>query len=248
MNEALDPSEGLSSGGPTPASATPGAATITRREVAAELGVDERTVRRMAEDGRLTAVMGPDGVRRFHAEQVREVTIQRRVSSSLTVESHEAEVAATLYALFDEGVHPADAVQRARLHPRVVREMHREWAEMRGGMFVPEKQLMEMCACFGLPTPIRRPEDLVEGLQRNWPTGVCSRCNTDEPTLCVACVAVIKVLDAKRQAVEREMERQARGTEMARASMKEGLFARRKMRARRNETGDDRGKGSDSQK
>jgi excisionase family DNA binding protein len=114
--------------------ATGGAATLSRREAAAALGVDERTVRRMVDDGRLTPVHDTGGARRFRAEQIREVTLHRRVSETLTVaDTQEGEIAATLFALFDEGVHPVEAVKRLRLRPADVSATYKQWAELRGG-------------------------------------------------------------------------------------------------------------------
>jgi len=138
------------------ADATPDAATLDKREAAAALAVDERTVRRMADDGRLTPVLGADGRRRHYAEQVRQVTTQRRVSETITVEeTREGETAAALMSLFDDDVHPVEAIKRLRLPPAVVTKYYREWAELRGGMFVSETQLREICARVQTSFPLR---------------------------------------------------------------------------------------------
>jgi hypothetical protein len=93
-----------------------------------------------------------------------------------------------------------------------------------------------MVARFFLSTPLQSPEHLVSELERNWPTGTCTRCDMEAPTLCVACVAALKVREAKRLAVEKEMKMHARVSELSQAKMTEGLFARRKMRAQQRET------------
>jgi hypothetical protein len=225
--------------------ATPGATTLSRVETAKAIQVDESTVRRMAKDGRLTPVRGPGGVTRFRAEQVREVTIQRSVSSSVSVsDTSEGEIAATLFELFDDGVGPADAVKRLRLPPRTVSAIFHEWAELRGGMFVPEGQLREMVARFGLSTPVRGPAHLVEQLKRVWPTGVCTECGIDSPTLCVACLATLKERAVKRMAVEREIKMREREIETGMQFTPEGHLARgNAWRARRSASGDTGGGG-----
>ena len=223
--------------------ATPGATTLSRLETAKAIQVDESTVRRMAKDGRLTPVPGPGGATRFRAEQVREVTIQRRVSSSVSVsDTSEGEIAATLFELFDEGVGPADAVKRLRLAPRTVSAIFHEWADLRGGMFLPEGQLREMVARFGLSTPVRSPAHLVEQLKRAWPSGVCTECGIDSATLCVACLATLKERAAKRMAVERELKMREREIETGMQFTPEGHLARgNAWRARRREAGGDDG-------
>lgn len=212
---------------------------LSRLETAKAIQVDESTVRRMAKDGRLTPVRGPGGNTRFRAEQVREVTIQRRVSSSVSVgDTSEGEIAATLFELFDEGVDPADAVKRLRLPPRAVSATFHEWAELRGGMFLPEGQLREMIARFGLSTPVRGPGHLVEQLKRVWPSGVCTECGIESATMCIACLATVKERAVKRMAIERELKMREREIETGMLYSPEGHIARGKAwRARRREAG-----------
>jgi excisionase family DNA binding protein len=243
MSDPLDPSETRGAAvltGGEPADAAPDAATLSKREAAAVLQVDERTVRRMAEDGRLTPVQGAGGTRRFRAEQVREVTVQRRVSETLTVaESQEGETAAVLFELFDEGVHPVDAVKRLRLRPAEVTAIYRQWAELRGGMFVPEAQMREMVARFFLSTPIRDAAHLVKELHRMWPKQACSECEAEQPTLCVGCAERLTVRAAQRRAAEERARRELQLFERSLGDL-EGPFrhARTRSAAASRPTGD----------
>jgi excisionase family DNA binding protein len=200
--------------------ATPDAATLSRREAAEVLGVDERTVRRMAADGRLTTVLGTGGSRRFRAEEVREITIHRRVSNTLTLgDSAAGETAATLFTLFDQGVHPVEAVKRLRLDPRAVSAFYREWAELRGGLFIPERVLREMTARFHLSAPLRDASHLLKDLERMWPKARCTECGQEEPTTCAECTARISVEAARQRAVAERVQRETRSLERAMARL-----------------------------
>jgi len=215
---------------PEAGDATPDAATLTRHEAADALGVDERTVRRMASDGRLTPIAGPDGARRFRAEQVREVTIQRRVSNTVSLgEYQDGETAATLFGLFDDGVHPVDAVKRLRLPPRAVAALYGEWAELRGGMFVPEKELRQVSARFELSAPLRDAAHLFKELERVWPHR-CSECQMDAPAVCLACAARIAVERARKRAADEQVKRELRRFEREIGEL-EGPFAHRRKRS-----------------
>ena len=106
------------------------------------------------------------------------MTVQRRVSNVLAMdECQGGKLAAEIFTLFDEGVHPVDAVKRLRLRPADVTVAYRQWAE-RGGMLVPETQVREMCARFMLTTPVRDAVELVKYLVRAWPKGTCAACET----------------------------------------------------------------------
>jgi hypothetical protein len=193
----------------------------------------------MARDGRLTPVAAPDGTMRFRVEQVREITVQRRVSSTVGEgDASEGELAASLFELFDDGVEPADAVKRMRIPPRIVSAMFREWADLRGGMFVPEAQLRELIARFGLSTPLRGAPHLVEQLKRVWPNQMCTECGLESATVCVPCLASLKERDAKRMAVERELKLREREIDAGMQLAPEGHLARgNAWRARRRAAG-----------
>ena len=188
-----------------------GSATISRREAAKVLGVDERTVRRMAQDGRLKPVAQPGGTLRFLAEEVREVTVHRRVANRVTVgEPEDGELAAELFVLFDEGAGPVEAVKRLRVPPRVVSDVYRQWVELRGGIFVLEKSVQELCAQLPIEAPLRDGEHLVKAILRAWPGDKCTECKREVPEVCVACARTISIADAQKRELAAQLERQKR--------------------------------------
>jgi hypothetical protein len=116
-------------------------------------------------------------------------------------------------ALFDDGVHPVEAIKRLRLPPAVVTKCYREWAELRGGMFVPEMQLREICARAQTSFPLRDAAHLAKEIARAWPKGngpaVCE-CGLEPAKVCHGCAAGLAVQAARRRAVEEKEERERR--------------------------------------
>src|SRR5688572_9826637 len=85
---------------------------LKRRETARVVGVSETTVRRWADRGVLTPIVGPDGVHRYRAGEVRELTVRKVKLGPLAPDEYDGAAAATVFRLLDDGVHPIDIVKR----------------------------------------------------------------------------------------------------------------------------------------
>jgi hypothetical protein len=180
---------------------------MTRAEAAKAFEVSLTTFRRRYEGHILTPVVGPDGAHYFREEAVHELVIQRR--STATADAYDGETAATSFRLFEEGAHPVDVVLRLKVHPRVVRAMHREWVSLRGGYVVTgeiAQQIASLPWMWG-SFPIQDGERLLANLRASAPHGLCAGCGDAVAQLCAACAKRMTVADAERRAA---MERERR--------------------------------------
>ncbi len=62
------------------------------------------------------------------------------------------ELAADVFTLLDEGVHPVEGVKRMRRLPSVVESLHAQWSRMKGHLLIPfEIRLQIETDLVGLP-------------------------------------------------------------------------------------------------
>jgi hypothetical protein len=81
-------------------------------------------------------------------------------------------------------------------------------------------------ACGAQPSEPYSPPHPVAQLKRMWPTGMCTECGVESPTVCVPCLASLKERDARRMAVERELKLGEREIETGLQFTPEGHLAR----------------------
>jgi hypothetical protein len=199
---------------PNAAVAVPSGKLLGRTEAARVIGVSKTTFRRRFEGTVLKPEVGVDGVHRFREERVRELVIQR--SGTASPDAYDGAMAAEVFSLLDEGVHPVDVVKRLALDPRAVEAIHRQWASMRDTFIVTGNEAREIEA---LPwvagsRPIRDGRQLVESLSDADPR-LCAKCQDDHAAVCVKCASGMSGTEAKRRGVEareqgNERERQRR--------------------------------------
>jgi hypothetical protein len=198
-----------------PVAASP-AKLLRRSEAARVLGVSTSTLRRM-EGTALRPELGPDGVHRFREEHVRELVVHRNTVSS-GPEAYDAEMAAEVFALLDEGVHPVEIVKRHRLDPRAVEAMHAKWASMRGAFVVTGETARAIEALPWLlgTRPIRDGRQLLSNMGVIDPQ-VCAKCEEEAATLCARCAKAMNGHEAEQRAAEARRRRDERERERRRA-------------------------------
>jgi hypothetical protein len=169
--------------------------------------VSVSTVRRW-EGTVLPPVVGDDGVHRFREEHVREIVERRVQSTPAAVDAYDGATAATVYALFDEGLNPAEVVKRTGLHPHAVTAVHDQWARMRGGFVVDRKIACELSSLDGLVTgePIRDGTELLRRLRRRPPLE-CVECSDTIASLCARCAKELRVRELARRAAEEQRQK-----------------------------------------
>jgi hypothetical protein len=96
--------------------------------------------------------------------------------------------AASAFELFDAGENAAAVVKALHLEPRVVRELHREWANMKGTIVIPREAIerFEDIAIIYDGTPIETGEQLVR-LIAQLEDPECLGCKSRAPRFCVGC-------------------------------------------------------------
>jgi hypothetical protein len=110
---------------------------------------------------------------------------------------------AALFAAFDGGETPADAVKRTGLSPRIVGPLYQEWAQLRGGLWLREQELREIAIAFGLGEgglndsrmfvlAVKNRLDVAEGR--------CGNCNEATATMCETCARSQSLSDANDRA------------------------------------------------
>lgn len=167
---------------------------IKRSEAARLLGMSVSTLRRH-EGELLQPVVGPDGVHRFDEAEVRAVTVTLRARSAVAaLGPSTGDVAADVFTLLDESVHPIEIVKRLRVPPDVVVGLHEQWARMRGGFTVS----LDDARHFGLVARARRPTSAEMALAQlrarvqtltkmRQGTSRCHSCGDQTASICEAC-------------------------------------------------------------
>jgi hypothetical protein len=102
----------------------PAGDTLTRGEVAAQLGTSIASVRRM-EGAALHPTRGADGVHRFDSAEVAVVAAKR---AERTGAKGSGEFAARVFAMFDEGRTLPQIVVATAQPPEFIRTLYREWS------------------------------------------------------------------------------------------------------------------------
>jgi hypothetical protein len=187
-----------------------------RTAAARTIGVSKTTFRRNIEGKLLTPEVGPDGVHWFREEQVRELVIQQRATKAAAPDAYNGEMAAAVFALLDEAIHPVDIVKRLHLDPRAVEALHRQWASMRDTFVVTgdiARQIEEV-PWLGGSRPLRDGQQLLACLSYADPHD-CEKCQEEVATLCAKCAKAMNAREAEQRAEEarahsNERERQRR--------------------------------------
>jgi hypothetical protein len=196
--------------------ATSSGKLLRRSEAARVLGVSTSTLRRM-EGTALLPELGADGVHRFREEHVRELVVHRNPAVAAP-EAYDAEMAAEVFALLDEGVHPVEIVKRRRLDPRAMEAMHAKWASMRGAFVVTGETARQIEALPWLlgTRPIRDGRQLLSNLGVMDPQ-VCAKCEEEAAALCAKCAKAMNAKEAEDRAAEGRRRRDERERERRRA-------------------------------
>lgn len=195
--------------------ATAAAGNLLKRSQAARmLGVSTTTLRRM-EGTVLSPEVGPDGVHRFRESHIRELVMHRETAPA--PERYDGVMAAHVFELLDQGVHPVDIVKRLALDPRSVQAIHEQWASMRAAFVVTgeiARKIESIPWILGM-RPIRTGKDLWFNLQTVDPR-VCARCKDAIATLCAQCVRAMKDVEVnERVAATRKRREELEGRQLA---------------------------------
>jgi hypothetical protein len=193
----------------------PSGKLLGRTEAARVMGVSKTTFRRRFEGTALKPEVGADGVHRFREERVRELVIQRNATPA-NPDAYDGAMAAEVFNLLDEGVHPVDIVKRLALDPRAIEAIHRQWASMRDTFVVTGNEAREIEAIPWLAgrRPIRDGRQLIESLSDANPQ-LCGKCQDEHAVLCAKCASSMSGSEAKHRGAEareqeNERERQRR--------------------------------------
>jgi hypothetical protein len=195
--------------------ALPTGKLLGRTEAARAIGVSKTTFRRRFEGTVLKPEVGTDGVHRFREERVRELVIQRSATTE-SPDAYDGTMAAEVFSLLDDGVHPVNVVKRLALDPRAVEAIHRQWASMRDTFVVTgsEAREIESLPWVAGRRPILDGRQLVESLSDADPR-LCAKCQDEHAALCIKCASAMSGGEAKRRSAEareqdNERERQRR--------------------------------------
>jgi hypothetical protein len=211
-SERTDADPGLVASSAPPPGAPPGDGHhVTREQLAKVIGRDERTIRRW-ERTRLAPALsvGPDGVHRFDVQRVRELIEVRHQSAPRPADAYDGETAATVFALFAEGVEPIDVVMRLKIHPSAVDAMHERFRWLLGAFLVSREHAREISVLLG--TPIVNAAELVarlkDALHRGARCGTCRKEFVGErEALCASCARDLSVEAARKRETQAAAER-----------------------------------------
>jgi hypothetical protein len=233
-NQASERTDGIpdlvASGTPPPGAPPGDGHHVTREQLAKVIGRDERTIRRW-ERTRLAPAfsVGPDGVHRFDVERVRELIEVRHHDALRPVDAFDGETAATVFALFAEGVDPADVVMRLKIHPTAVEAMHERFRALRGAFLVSRESAREISVLLG--TPIADVAELVARLKEAAHCGArCGSCRKEfvgeREALCAGCARDLSVEAARKRETQAAAER-AKREERRREQREEAAYETR---------------------
>lgn len=190
--------------------AVPSGNLLGRAAAARLLGVSKTTLRRMEGDS-IEPVVGPKNERLFHQEQIQALVMTRRTSLRETQPTDE--VAADVFTLFDEHVHPVDVIKQLRLAPKLVESLHQHWTRMRGMLVLSHQATAAICEMLRdgetLPLP-ERDAELLE-LAKKWvhesSPHTCVQCKSDSAEFCRPCAKAWGLRAARAELVRRRAER-----------------------------------------
>jgi hypothetical protein len=156
----------------------------------------------------LTPIVSADGAHFFRQDAVQELVIQRR--SAASPDAYDAETAAAVFRLLEEGAHPVDVVLRLKIHPHAVSAMHKDWVSLRGGYVITAdvaRQIASLPWMWG-SFPIEDGERLLANLRTSAPHGRCTKCADAVAELCPACSKRMVAADAEQRASDARRHRE----------------------------------------
>lgn len=188
----------------------PSGKLLGRAATARLLGVSKTTLRRMEGDS-IEPVVGPKNERLFHQEQVQALVMTRRTSVCETQPTDE--IAADVFTLFDELVHPVDVIKRMRLAPKLVESLHQQWTRMRGMLVLSHQTTAAICEMLreGEPLPLPERDAQLLELAKKWvyesSPHTCVQCKDDIAQFCRGCAKAWGVRAGRAELVRRRAER-----------------------------------------
>ena len=186
---------------------------ITRAEVARILGVSGSSVRRM--EGRELHPIIVDEVH-FHNEmEVRELLMSRSGAQPAAVLTYDAELAAKVFGLLDEGLDSVAIVKKLVIHPEVVEQIEKKWIIMRSLVVLSSQDLDELYAIPGFRAgEIFSSEDLLACVKFSLLSihRLCGRCKARAAATCTICEG-IRVQEAEIAARKTTVDAIAKDTE-----------------------------------
>ena len=109
---------------------------LTRSQVATRWGCSLATVRRAEKQGKIHPEIGADGVHRFDPAEIANASParggRRRATEVAGDPLADGDLAAEVFAAFDQGVGPAEVVRDRRLPPATVKALHATWRDLHG--------------------------------------------------------------------------------------------------------------------
>jgi hypothetical protein len=183
----------------SPAGATPASGKLVKRaEAARMLGMSVSTLRR--QEGRLVSpIVGPDGVHLFDESEIRSVSVTVRHKQAIASSGPAAgEIAAEVFTLLDERVHPVEIVKRLQLTPQVVVDLHEQWAQMRGGLVLNSDEVRDLAGSTRAPRAVSgrdlvgRVRTRVDALLRLKGSPACRFCRENAACACERCIIQIR--------------------------------------------------------
>jgi hypothetical protein len=117
---------------------------LKRSEAARVLGISVSTLRRR-EGELIQPVIGANGVHLFEESELKAVMVTVRHRQAISSMGPSAgDVAAEVFTLLDERMHPADIVKRLRLAPDIVTALHEQWTRMHEAFVVTRDEAEEL--------------------------------------------------------------------------------------------------------
>jgi excisionase family DNA binding protein len=161
---------------------------ITRREAAERLRVDERTVRRWEQAGKLRAHRDADGGVRYAVSDIDQLAREHSGDAPCGVDEPErdldpGELAAKVFALLNSGKDPREVVVELRLPPKQVQVLHAEWIAMGSAILLTHNDRCHLARSIGAPRTVAELITAVEKVKAQadltrdlvWPCGGCDK-------------------------------------------------------------------------
>jgi hypothetical protein len=164
---------------------------VGRSQAARLLGVSKSTVRRM-EGQTLTPIVGPKNMHLFHEEQVQSLIVTRRSETGCPPRAT-GDIAADVFELFDENLHPVEVVKRLRIEPGLVETLHQHWCRLRGLLVLSTVGTTELhdILCVDEFAPPTTSEAELIALAQKWvieeSQHQCKRCRGESAAFCRPC-------------------------------------------------------------
>lgn len=146
-------------------------ARLTRAELAKAVGRSKTTIRRWEEQGKLKPIIGPNGVRLYRVADAEQLnggtpvdTLPRARPYAPKPAEGDGELAAQIFELLEQNVHPVAIVARLREHPDVVESFVDKWARMRRACVLSAEQVRTIKKFYSIKS-FRDVDDLIEQLK-----------------------------------------------------------------------------------